>query len=127
MRDRDCVILELVDDPKSPAGKSPRVTYPSDVVKAPDIQALTVQLLKYKVYTSKSQASMLRYVEKIRPALRFFCMAFEVGVPEWLQTDAHLVDVPDEEKQKMFGTTDVHTREFRPLVKRRGESDRATH
>lgn len=127
MRDRDCAIFELIDDPASPAGRSPHVTFPSDVLKVADVQALTVQLLRYKEYSSKKPEEMLRYVEKIRPALRFFCGAFATGVPEWLQTDAHLVDVPDEEKQRVFGTTDIHTREFRPIVKQRGEADRATH
>lgn len=55
------------------------------------------------------------YVEKIRPALRFYCRKFEVDVPEWLSNDGVWVDRDPEELEAMFGTDRLKLREFQRL------------
>lgn len=126
MRHSDYAIFDVVADPEAPMGARLSVTCPDHVLKVHDEAELQQKLESYKDFHSSDPDDMLNYVEKIRPALRYYCNALEVGVPDWLTDDSHLLAGDDAEKMEMFGTNDVRVREFRPIVKKRGEVLRAT-
>jgi len=56
-----------------------------------------------------------RYVEKILPALRFYCERLGVEQPDWLATNGHWERMSDEEKKHLFGPEPLRLREFAPV------------
>lgn len=126
MRHSDYAIFDVVSDPKAPLGASIKVTQPQHVLKVRDEGELAQKLESFKDFHSSDPNEMLDHVEKTRPALRYYCQAYETGVPDWLTNDAHLLDLSPTDKKKLYGTDDVRVREFRPIVKKRGEAHRAS-
>jgi len=55
------------------------------------------------------------YVEKILPALRFYCDRLGVEKPDWLATNGHWERMSDEEKKQLFGPEQLRLREFAPV------------
>jgi hypothetical protein len=55
------------------------------------------------------------YVEKILPALRFYCAKYDVEVPSWLVGNNHWKGMPPEEQEHLFGSGELRFREFRPV------------
>ncbi len=55
------------------------------------------------------------YVEKILPALRFYCDRLGVEKPDWLATNGHWERMSDEEKADLFGPEPLKLREFAPV------------
>jgi len=55
------------------------------------------------------------YVEKILPALRFYCDRFGVDKPGWLATNGHWLRMSDVEKCSLFGGGSLKYREFAPV------------
>jgi len=53
-----------------------------------------------------------RYVEEVRPALRWFCKRYQMDIPEWLKGNAHYEDMPKEEFSDFFGEGDLQVHEF---------------
>lgn len=53
-----------------------------------------------------------RYVEQVRPALRWFCKKFHVDTPAWLQGNAHYDSMEPEELEDFFGPGDLQVFEF---------------
>lgn len=130
----DHVIMELVPSKTTKTGKAIRVTTPSQVLAVHSKEELE-ELLKFysrpfiRHLTPDSHFARRWHVEKVRPALRYYCKKFGVKVPAWLENDDYYKNLPDEEKMDLFGTTTLSHREFRPLrsfpggtVKRGGES-----
>lgn len=58
-----------------------------------------------------------RYVEKVRPALRWFCKKFAVNVPGWLVGNGPYDELPKEEFAMMFGEGPFKVREYEELSK----------
>lgn len=120
MRERDDhFIHELVSNPHSPTGKSVKVTTPSDVLKIQDKRELYAQLDHYsqpfiRLSLPNDPFARKHYVEKVRPALRYYCKKFGVKVPDWLANDDYFKNMPDDEKRDMFGTHQLSHREFEP-------------
>lgn len=56
-----------------------------------------------------------RYVEQVRPALRWFCKKFGVNIPSWLQGNAHYDQLSPEEHEQSFGKEPLNVREFEEL------------
>jgi len=113
----DHAIYELVNNPKRKCGKGIRVTTPSNVVDIQDADELKHQLEHYshpflKHLVPKTTFARRFHVERVRPALRYYCNKFQVKVPPWLASDAYYLELPDDEKLDMFGTTELHVREF---------------
>ena len=124
MRERnDHVMSELVDCPQSSTGKTLKITSPSKVLPIHTVRELHAQLDHYSRgggkmpnLTSPDSAFARKfYVEKIRPALRYYCKKFGVKVPAWLADDDHFKNLPDAEKVAMFGTHKLNHQEFQPL------------
>lgn len=116
----DHAIFEAVESPNSPHGHVPRVTTPAMVLHVPDKNELQELLKMYghpfiKHVTPDDPFARRWHVEKVRPALRFYCQKFGVTVPDYLKNDDHWKNLPDEEKQELFGTTKLRIREFRPI------------
>lgn len=55
------------------------------------------------------------YVEKILPALRFFCDRYGVDQPGWLATNGHWDRLSGDEKVRLFGPEPIKMREFAPV------------
>jgi hypothetical protein len=53
-----------------------------------------------------------RYVEQVRPALRWFCKRYHVDIPEWLKGNAHYDTMPKDEFSDYFGEGDLKVFEF---------------
>ncbi len=56
------------------------------------------------------------YVEKILPALRFYCGKYEVDQPPWLVGNNHWEGMSAAEQERLFGPGDLRLREFSPVV-----------
>jgi len=124
MSDRnDHVIMELVRDHTARTGKTLKVTTPHQVLHINEVGELKAQLAHYSrpfirhVVHPNTQFARKFYVEKVRPALRYYCLKYSVAVPAWLKDDSYFHDLPDDEKMSLFGTTKLAKREFRPIVK----------
>jgi predicted hydrolase (HD superfamily) len=65
-----------------------------------------------KLHTADNTQSRRHHVEKVRPALRWYCKKFGVDEPEWLKGNAHYDEIPPEEHEALFGKNPLKTREF---------------
>lgn len=54
------------------------------------------------------------YVEKILPALRYYCGKYDVDVPGWLQSNDHWEEMSEDELEHLFGPGELRLREFAP-------------
>jgi len=116
-------IFETVKAKNSKSGKALKVTTPSDAVRIHSKGELLAQLEHYSrpfiKHTVQPNTPFARkhYVEKIRPALRFYCKKFGVKVPQWLENDDYFKNLDDDQKRDLFGTTELSFREFMPASK----------
>jgi len=55
------------------------------------------------------------YVEKILPALRFYCRKYDLEVPGWLVGNNHWEEMSPEEQELLFGPGELRFREFQPV------------
>lgn len=115
--------MELVDDPKAKSGKRLRLTRPQDVLEVGSKEELDAQLKHYNQsfvshVVPNSKFARRNYVERLRPALRYYCAKYATKVPEWLANDKQFLDMKDSTKQRLFGTKDLKVREFKALRKR---------
>lgn len=55
------------------------------------------------------------YVEKILPALRFYCDRLGVEKPDWLATNGHWERMSPEEQKNLFGPEPLRLRDFAPV------------
>ena len=68
-----------------------------------------------------SEFARKNFVEKVRPALRYYCKKFGVTVPKWLTNDKFYTDhMSAQERQQYFGTVKLSIREFKKLKKMKG-------
>jgi hypothetical protein len=65
-----------------------------------------------KLRTPDSVFARRHYVERVRPALRWFCKIYHVNVPSWLEGNAHYDEIPPEEHKDLFGDKPLKVREF---------------
>lgn len=52
------------------------------------------------------------YVEKILPALRYYCDKYEVDQPDWLASSNHWEGMAEDEQEHLFGPGELRLREF---------------
>jgi hypothetical protein len=117
MENSDHVIAEFV---RGKHGMVPKMTSPQKVLTIPDKEHLEAQLNHYKnpflINLVPDDAFARRhYVEKIRPALRYYCRKFNVDVPPWLRNDKYYTEMEAEEKMHLFNTTHLRIYEFKKL------------
>jgi hypothetical protein len=57
------------------------------------------------------------FIERIRPALRFYCEKYQVTVPGWLspETDKKFTELPPSKQQELFGKDQIKIVEFKKL------------
>lgn len=114
MPNRDSVfMLDVADD-------GLHVTTPASVLSIHSADELRQKLDAYsdpiKNKAIKNTAKDRRwYVEKILPALRFFCERYDVEVPGWLATNGHWDRLGEDEKVRLFGPEPIKMREFAPV------------
>jgi hypothetical protein len=115
----DHVIAELVPDPKSRHGLSPKLTLPTDVLHIESREELEAHLRHFSrpflKHLHATPFARRNHVEKIRPALRYYCKKFGVELPDWLKDDSYYTDLPDHEKRDLFGTHQLNIREFKRI------------
>lgn len=110
-------ILEIDDDGGEPAL---RVTTPAAVLVVLSADDLASKLVQFSDPVANGVVRNSRhgrrwYVEKILPALRFYCAKFGAAVPDWLADTDRWVDLPDEDKDLLFGPGDLRLREFQQV------------
>ena len=114
-------MFELRSDAHSTTGKSLGINKPSEVLPIHDKEELKLQLDHYsgpfiKHQLPNSTFARKRYILYIRPALRYYCAKFDVKVPDWLKDDSYFENLPDAEKNDLFGTTKLRWNgQFSPL------------
>jgi hypothetical protein len=107
-------MLDLVDDD---GGPGIHVVTPASVLQVGDVDDLQEKLDAYsdpiKNGVVKNNTKARRwYVEKVLPALRYFCDRYEVSQPDWLATNGHWERMTDEDKTRLFGSEPLKLREF---------------
>lgn len=111
----DVFMLDIDGD-----GGALHVITPASVLSVHDAEALSELLTKYedpvrnKVIKNTSKDRRW-FVEKVLPALRFFCKRYGVDVPSWLATNGHWERMTDEERAQLFGPEPLRFREFMPV------------
>lgn len=91
---------------------------PEDVMPGvKDRKALETALKWYanpfiRKHTPDSTFARRRYVEKVRPTLRWYCKKFGVNVPAWLKGNGHYDKLGPEEHEAFFGKDPLDVREF---------------
>lgn len=101
--------------------KGARVDTPESVVPIKDRNELDHQLVHYARLafahtTPDNQIARRKYVELIRPALRYYCKKFGREVPDWLRNDDYYTKVmTPEERTRHFGTKPLRIGEFQKL------------
>lgn len=110
----DMFMLDVTDDGGDPAL---HVTTPASVLVIGDANQLQERLtafsdpIKNKVVQNTVKARRW-YVEKILPALRYYCDRFGVEQPDWLSTNGHWERMTDDEQKKLFGPEPLKLRDF---------------
>lgn len=110
----DYFMLDLVDDDSEPAL---HVTTPASVLVVSDAATLQEKLeafsdpIKNKAVKNTTKARRW-YVEKVLPALRYYCDRYGVPQPDWLATNGHWERMTDEDKARLFGPEPLKLREF---------------
>jgi hypothetical protein len=117
MANRDNVFMLDID---AAEGGGLHVITPASVFMIHDAQELEERLeafsdpIKNKVVQNTPKTRRW-YVEKILPALRFYCDRLGVEQPAWLATNGHWERMTDEEKALLFGPGPLKLREFAPV------------
>lgn len=98
--------------------KGVRALTPAKVLKVENVQELEAQLTHYAKLlfqhtTPDKQIARRKYVEEIRPALRYYCKKFGRSVPNWLAEDSFYTEMSDAEKAKHFGPKPLRIGEFK--------------
>jgi hypothetical protein len=109
-------ILEI-DDAED--GPSLHVLTPTSVLVVLDEEDLDKKL---DAFSDPIQNGVVRnsprgrrwYVEKILPALRYYCDKYEVEQPGWLVGNNHWKGMSKPEQERLFGPGELRLREFLP-------------
>jgi len=62
--------------------------------------------------TPRTKFARRHYVERVRPALRWYCRQFSVPTPTWLANDESILLCSPSEARALFGTRPLAIREF---------------
>lgn len=55
------------------------------------------------------------HIQKVRPALRWFCKRYGVPVPEWLKGNGVYDNMTDAERKKHYGREEMNTTDFEDM------------
>jgi hypothetical protein len=58
--------------------------------------------------TARSSEHRRRYVELVRPALRFYCHKFRIPVPDWLTDESQFLALSRADQVRLFGRGLLH-------------------
>lgn len=94
-----------------------RCLYPDEVIKCRNNEELNNLLEHYSkpdidAVVSATKSSRLHYIQRIRPALRYYCAKFGTKVPNWLEGNGKWEDMDSQSKQKKFGVSSFRVLEF---------------
>lgn len=102
-----------------PVGENVTYQYrhPSNIIKCRSKEELAHLLDWYscpfiKQRLPDSLVARRRFVEQVRPALRWFCKRYHVDVPGWLKGNAHYEDMAGDEAKDFFGDGPLQVFEF---------------
>jgi hypothetical protein len=101
--------------------KGIEVHTPEKVLPVYHKEELEAQLKHYarfltNLHTANSVAARRKYVELIRPALRYYCKKFNVDAPSWLASDDYYTKTMSvHERQKQFGMAPLRIGEFQKM------------
>lgn len=103
--------------------KGVEVHTPERVLPIYNKEELEAQLKHYakflsSLHTANNIAARRKYVELIRPTLRYYCKKYNVDAPSWLATDDYYTKTMSvAERQKQFGMAPLRIGEFQQLKK----------
>lgn len=101
--------------------KGIEVHTPESVLPVYSKEELEAQLKHYarglmSLTVSDSVGARRKYVEFIRPALRYYCKKYSVTPPNWLATDTYFTKTMSaSERQKQFGLKPLRIGEFQKM------------
>ena len=101
--------------------KTVEVHTPEMVLPIYNKEELEAQISHYartlmSLTTSDTQSARRKYVELIRPALRYYCKKFSVKAPDWLQSDdLYTKTMSPNERQRHFGMAPLRVGEFQKI------------
>lgn len=100
--------------------KSVQADTPEKILPIHSKNELDAQLKHYAKFlmsltTGSNTAARRKYVEMIRPALRFYCKKYNVVAPDWLRDDSYFTEMPASERQKHFGMKPLRIGEFQKM------------
>lgn len=107
-------ILEI-DGDGDDAAISAITPYAVIVVTSPDDLAAKLRDFSDPVgngVVKNSRRGRRWYVEKILPALRYFCRKYQVDQPDWLADVGRWKDLSGADSERLFGPGDLRLREF---------------
>jgi len=103
-------------------GKRLRITTPTQVLRVSSRSELKAALDNFRreavglrFVVEDSNVARRRYVESVRPCLRYYCAKFGMTVPDWLTNDDRYTSLTDGEKMRMFGTDHLNIKEFKKV------------
>lgn len=104
------------DGKKSIQAHTPEQTLPVHTKDELEAQLKHYAKMLMSLHTASNVAARRKYVELIRPTLRYYCNKFNVKAPPWLATDDYYTQtMTANERQKMFGVRPLRIGEFQKL------------
>jgi len=106
-------------EPFTRAGaKAIRMVYPERVLNVQSKNQLEGLLDHYNTpiwqsRVARTPGARRNYVEKIRPALRYFCKLYNVKIPDWLADDKQFAEMGAGAVKELFGVDKLRIFEFR--------------
>lgn len=113
--------LSATRDPATSDTTDMHVIFPHSILSIENKDDLQVYLDRYshqttwKELTPDSEFARRWYVEKIRPAMRFYCKKLAVPIPPWLTNDDYFLKMDPTTKYECFGPNELHPIVFKKL------------
>lgn len=101
-------------DYRKPETILPQVRSRTALLAALDYYACLYALLRLP----RNRMARRDYVERIRPALRWYCRCFRVRAPRWLATDKDFATMSEALRRNLFGAKPLRVREFVKMRRR---------
>lgn len=89
------------------------MAFPHDFIKAKskeDVEHILEHFGHHAVWWTQIPSTTFarrNFVEKVRPAMRFYCQKYSVPIPKWLEDDKQFEDMPPSKKKELFGTDEL--------------------
>lgn len=111
-----------IDFRKDDKGKvRARLAFPHDYVKVKNKKDLKSVLEQFGHHVAwwtllpNSTFARRNFVERVRPAIRYYCEKYQVEIPGWLANDKQFEELPPSKKKELFGKEDISIVKWRKV------------